>query len=156
MAANGTFTLNHSSGVLKAATLTLAENASLAGGAAVRSVSGTFNLTAGTLQATTIQRGAQTGTATVTTAFNWTDGTIRNLTPSGLTIHTLPLNLLAGSHVFDATDGATITVNATSTVSGVGGLTKTGTGTLSLQGAKTYTGPTNVQAGTLALSNSPT
>jgi len=154
MAANGSFTLNHPSGVLKAATLTLAENTTLAGGAGARSVSGIFNLTAGTLEATTIQRGAQTGNATATAAVNWTDGTIRNLTSSGLTINTLPINLLTGSHVFDATGGATITVNATSTVSGIGGLTKTGTGTLSLQGAKTYSGPTDVQAGTLALSNS--
>ena len=154
MAANGAFTLNHPSGVLKAATLTLAENTTVAGGTGARSVSGIFNLTSGTLEASTIQRGAQTGNATVTTAVNWTDGTIRNLTPSGLAINTLPLNLLTGSHVFDATGSATITLNATSTVSGIGGLTKTGTGTLSLQGTNTYTGPTDVQAGTLAISNS--
>ncbi|MCU0780871.1 MAG: autotransporter-associated beta strand repeat-containing protein, partial [Akkermansiaceae bacterium] len=154
MAANGTFTLNHPTGVVKATTLTLAENTTLAGGAGARSVSGTFNLTAGTLEATTIQRGAQTGNATATATFNWTGGTIRNRTASGLAINSLPLNLLTGSHVFDATGSATITVNATSTVSGNGGLTKTGTGTLSLQGANTYTGPTEVQAGTLAIANS--
>ena len=154
MAANGTFSLTHPSGVLKAGSLTLTENTVLAGGTGTRRVSGIFNLTSGTLEATTIQRGAQTGNATATTAINWTDGTIRNLTPSGLSISSVPINLLAGSHVFDATGSAAITVGPTSSVSGSGGLTKTGTGTLSLQGANTYTGPTEVQAGTLAISNS--
>jgi autotransporter-associated beta strand protein len=154
MAANATFNLSHASGSLKADTLTLAENTTLAGGAGTRRVSGIFNLTAGTLEATTIQLGAQTGNATATTALNWTDGTIRNLSDSGLAINSVPFNLLAGNHVFDATGSAPITVNSTSTLSGPGGITKTGTGTLSLQGANTYTGPTDVQAGTLAISNS--
>lgn len=154
MAANGTFTLNHPAGVLKATTLTFAENTTLAGGAGARSVSGTFNLTAGTLEATTIQLGVQTGNATATAALNWTDGTIRNLTPSGLAINSLPLNLLTGNHVLDATGSASITFNPTSTLSGTGGITKTGTGTVSLQGANNYTGLTDVQAGTLVMANS--
>jgi autotransporter-associated beta strand protein len=154
MAANATFNLSHASGILKADSLTLAENTTLAGGTGTRRVSGIFNLTAGTLEATTIQLGAQTGNATATTAINWTDGTIRNLSDSGLAINSVPFNLLAGNHVFDATGSATITLDAISTVSGPGGITKTGTGTLSLQGANTYTGPTGVQAGTLAISNS--
>jgi autotransporter-associated beta strand protein len=154
MAGNGTFTLNHADGILKAGTVTLAENTVLAGGAGARSVSGTFNLTAGTLEATTIQRGAQTGNATATAAFNWTDGTLRNLTPAGLAIDTVPINLLAGTHTIDATGSAAITANASSSVSGSGGLTKTGSGTVSLEGTNTYTGPTNVQAGTLQFKNS--
>jgi autotransporter-associated beta strand protein len=154
MAANGTLTLNHADGIVKAGTVTLAENTVLAGGAGNRSVSGTLNLTAGTLEATTIQRGAQSGNATATAAFNWTDGTLRNLTPAGLAIDSVPINLLDGSHTLDATGSATITVNASSSVAGSGGLTKIGSGIVSLEGSNTYTGPTDVQAGTLQFKNS--
>jgi len=153
MAANGTFTLDHSNGVVKAGTLILAENTTLAGGSGSRSVSGTFNLTDGTVEATNIQLGDQSGNATATANFNWTNGTIRSLTAAGLVIDSVPLNLLPGNHVLDATE-AGITVNSSSSVSGDGGLTKIGTNTVSLEGLNDYTGPTDVQAGTLTILNS--
>ena len=52
---------------------------------------------------------------------------------------------------------ATLTVNGSPSttfsgaISGTGGLTKTGTGTLTLAGPNTYTGPTQVNGGTLAV-----
>lgn len=154
MAGNGTFTLNHAGGLLKATTITLAENTTLAGGAGARSTSGTLNLLNGTIEATTIQRGAQTGNATATAAFNWTDGTLRNLAGGDLLVDSLPMTLATGSHVFDATGSNTITLNASSSLSGSGGITKTGTGTVSLEGSNTYSGPTAVLAGTLGFKNS--
>lgn len=59
-----------------------------------------------------------------------------NIAAGGLTVDTQAFNVRAGSGF-----------------SGVGGLTKTGTGTLTLQAANTYTGETVIQAGTLALTS---
>lgn len=153
MAGNGTFTLDHATGLLKATTITLAENTTLAGGTATRSVSGTLNLTNGTIEATTIQRGVQTGGATATTAFNWTNGTLRNTSGADLLVDTLPVTLASGTHTFEATGTNSITLNATSPLGGTGGFVKTGTGTLVLNAPSTYAGTADVQQGTLAINN---
>ncbi|WP_170991596.1 MULTISPECIES: autotransporter outer membrane beta-barrel domain-containing protein [Bradyrhizobium] len=62
-------------------------------------------------------------------------------------------NIKAGGLTFD-TNGFTVVIasNNTAGFSGVGGLTKTGAGTLSLAGGNTYTGETVIQQGTLAVS----
>jgi autotransporter-associated beta strand protein len=154
MAGNGTFTLNHASGLLKATTVTLAENTTLAGGGGARSVSGTLNLTDGTIEANTIQLGSQTGNATATANFNWTNGTLRNTSGVDLLIDSVPVNLATGTHIFDATGANSITLNASSPLGGTGGFTKTGTGSLILDGPNTFAGIADVQQGTLAINNS--
>lgn len=63
----------------------------------------------------------------------------------------------AGNYVLGANTLTTGSLNTSTQVDGVisgtgGGLTKVGTGTLTLTGANTYTGATTVSAGTLALS----
>ena len=153
MAANGTFTLNHPDGLLKAGTITLATNTMLGGGTGARSVSGTLNLTHGTIEATSIQRGPQTGNATVTANFNWTDGTLRNTPGADLLVNNLPVNLIPGNHTFDVTGTNSITLNATSPVNGTGGFVKTGTGTLVLDALGSFSGTAEVQQGTLAINN---
>jgi fibronectin-binding autotransporter adhesin len=152
MAANGTFTLNSSSGALSVTTLNLATNTTLTTGG-TRTVSGTFNLTNGTLNATTVQKGDQTdGTATASVAFNWATGTIGNLSGNNLTWNDIPITLSSGTHTFDISGSNTATLNSTSVISGANfGITKIGTGTLNLSAANTYTGATNVDAGTLKL-----
>jgi autotransporter-associated beta strand protein len=59
----------------------------------------------------------------------------------------------AGSNAIDDNGGSVAFGGA---LSGSGGFTKTGAGTLTLAGANTYSGTTTVQAGTLALSGSGT
>lgn len=66
----------------------------------------------------------------------------------------------SGSIVGDVTDNSTLAFNRSddisysNIVSGSGGLTQLGPGTLTLQGAQTYTGPTNVLGGVLELDGS--
>ena len=146
----GTLTIAKADAVVSATNVYVAENTTTAstGNAAV---SGTINLSAGRLLATTLARGSQTGVATPSTRFTWTGGTIGNRSESDLTVDTLPLTLASGTGTFLAEAGRTITVNAASPISGGGSLAKAGDGSLILQAANTYSGATTVSAGTLAL-----
>lgn len=150
--ADGVFTLNHASGVVQAATINLAENTITAAGS-TRLVHGEFNLTAGTLRATTLQRGLQTGNAADTLAFNWTNGTLGNITGADLNIINVPLTLISGTHTFDATSGRSIIMATSSPLSGGGGLTKSGAGRLVFNTANTYAGTTLISGGTLEVDN---
>ncbi len=143
-AGNGVFTLN--GGTVDAQTVELATTL-LAASVGTQRVSGTFNLQAGTLRAGSIGRGAQTGGATASTGFNWTNGTIEHRAGSDLTISSLPITLLAGAHAFNATAGRSITLDAASGISGTSGITKTGDGTLLISSSNTYSGATALNAG---------
>lgn len=158
---NGAFTVS-GPGTLNVGTMNLATNTIATTGLLAGSgTSGTLNVQGGTIVATNIQVGAQTGTApTVTAAFNWSGGTVRNTTGSNLTITgtgsvNLPITLLTtAAHTFDITAGQTGTVAASAPIGGDGGLTKTGAGTLVLSGPNTYTGGTAVNDGILRVNNS--
>lgn len=147
--ANGTFTMSSANGTLNAGTINLAVNTFTPSAGGALSVSGTFNLTDGTVRATTIQLGAQTGVATTTAAFNWAAGTIENTTGSNLSITGVPVNVTTAAPTFNVTGTNTITVDVTAVIGGTGGINKTGPGTLVLAAANTYVGPTAVKAGTL-------
>ncbi|WP_240535256.1 autotransporter outer membrane beta-barrel domain-containing protein [Bradyrhizobium sp. YR681] len=99
-----------------------------------------------------------TGTSTGGTARFITNagGTfdISGLTSTGMTSGSIEG---AGDYVLGAKTLTTGSLNSSTQVDGVisgagGGLTKVGTGTLTLTGTNTYTGPTTISAGTLALS----
>ncbi len=138
-------------------------------------VSGTINLgatasgstitggsnTGTVLQATTIESGTfNDGPSNTTRAFNWYDGTIENISGAPLTISAGPTwtleNSSSGTHALDVTAGQTASVAAA--LGGGGGLTIGNlsgfTGTVVLSAANTYTGPTTISAGTLALASS--
>jgi autotransporter-associated beta strand protein len=151
----GTLAIANPAAVVTATNIFVAENTFTGTGSATKTVSGTIALSAGTLRAATIARGAQTGTNTVVvnTTFLWTGGTVGNLAGGDLVIDTLPLTLSSGTGTFQADAGRTITVNAASPISGAGSLVKAGDGTLVLAGSNGYTGATTISAGTLALAS---
>jgi autotransporter-associated beta strand protein len=105
--------------------------------------SGTYNLNGGTLIINSISKGA--GTA----FFNFGGGTLK----AGTTFTTsLPMSLsnTAGNANVDTTNGD---ITLSGTLSGIGGLNKLGANILTLGAASTYTGPTTIKAGILALSS---
>ena len=111
---------------------------------------GTLNITGGgTLRTQALQRAAGAGTPQV----NFNGGTLRATADNASFITGFSgtqLNVAAGGLTID-TDG--FNVAASSPFSGTGGLTKAGSGTLTLNGANPYTGTTIVDAGRLVLSN---
>lgn len=148
--ANGTFNQNGGTAVIT--TLQLADGTGNTG--AGMTISGTYNLAAGTLKAGTIAAGtAGSGAATYNRTFNWTGGTIQNLNAStDTTIGGVTFNTTGASNqTFSVDSGRSITVN--SSLTGTGGFTKIGDGTLNLNGAtNNYSGGTTVNDGAIAYS----
>ncbi len=86
--------------------------------------------------------GATSGTLTL-------DGGTLQTTSTFTLADTRGVTLGTGGGTVSTDSGTTLTYNGVA--SGSGNLTKTGTGTLALGGANTYTGATNINAGTLRL-----
>ncbi|WP_315974455.1 autotransporter family protein [Devosia neptuniae] len=135
--AGGTGTLNIQDG----ATVTSQSTVSLG----TLSGTGTLNIIGGTLETNNVLRSGVGGQA------NFDNGILRarinnNFFLSGFTPGML--NIAGGGLTLDT---QAFTLRVASVFSGVGGLTKTGTGTLTLTGSQLYAGPTVIQAGTLSL-----
>jgi autotransporter-associated beta strand protein len=106
---------------------------------------GTFNLDGGTVTTKKIEGG--TGNATV----NFNGGILKARESQGAFITNLDVaNVQAGGISIDSNG---FDLGISQTLSGTGGLTKIGSGVLEFSGTATYTGDTNVAAGTLRLAN---
>lgn len=149
---SGNGSLNVSNGIFSTGTTTgtfrMGANAASQSGDGVINLSGT-----GTFEtARSISKGAQ-GNATV----NFDGGTYKLMATQATMFGTgLVTNIDAGGAKFDTNtfDGTISTVLEAGSPSG--GLTKLGTGTLTLTQANTYTGTTTVSAGALQLGNGGT
>lgn len=120
----------------------------------------TVNLDGGILTLARIFQGTQSGGGVITSTFNFNGGTLRVL-PGTISAATYMAGLKfayvrSGGAIID-TNGIT-TNNGNAVIgqalldgTGGGGLTKEGVGTLTLTGANTYTGPTIVNGGKLAI-----
>ena len=141
--AANTSVFNQNGGTCRTAVLEMAISSS--------SANATYNLNGGTLATESVYAGGGTST------FNFNGGTLQDFYSSstgyfqGFTI----ANVRNGGAIID-TNGFNVTVAQPlvhSTVAGDnaidGGLTKVGAGTLTLAGVNTYTGVTNISAGTL-------
>ena len=139
---NPTFTVS-STGLLKVSGLDVANSGSSGG---------TFNLTGGqiTIGSRGIGGANYLGTGTVYNTINFGGGTVASSAAFvGAAGQAITLTGTNGSTTFDTT-GGNITLNGA--LGGAGGLTKAGTGTLTLSGNNSYGSLTTVNAGTLELS----
>jgi autotransporter-associated beta strand protein len=107
---------------------------------------GTLNLTGGTLSVSQIVLGGGTpGNWTLGGSMIWSGGTLKALAQLNVNV---PIIVSNSGGTFDT--GA-FNGNVSGIISGAGGITKLGAGTLTLSGANTYTGSTKVTEGKVQL-----
>lgn len=164
-ASTSTATFSIGGGVVSFGTLDLGRNATSSGTVtATLNLTGSQQTTLGGLTFGTATTAGGTGTGTI----NLLGGTLTlngaatrgggagtanaNLTVNGGTLDMNGFDLGSGTSAVTLTAQAGI-MRDLGAINGTGGLTKTGTGTLELQGANTYAGPTVVSAGVLRISN---
>ncbi|MDO9488637.1 MAG: autotransporter-associated beta strand repeat-containing protein, partial [Sphingomonadaceae bacterium] len=109
---------------------------------------GTYDLLGGALEIGGTSLRANYGSGTGSYALNLGGGTIRTI--GSALVAPVNATLLAGTQSTIDTNG--LGTSWSGVLSGSGGLTKAGAGTLTLSAANSFTGPTTIGGGTLALS----
>ena len=139
---SGTGIVNLSgTGVLEAGSVVLAEDVGLLG------AKGTLNLNGGTLITDLIKVGLG-DTAEQTLNLNGSTIQAKTLDCTFISANITTANLMAGGVTFDT---AGFDVPTSGVMTGPGGITKTGLGTLTVNSVQAYTGATRVEQGTLNL-----
>ena len=106
----------------------------------------------GLLNATTIDLSQAGGSNTFYRQLNLSGGTLANLPGTNLSVDSTTAVTLVGSSTLAASAPYSLTINGA--IGGTGAIVTGGNGTYYLAGANTYSGGTNVMAGTLVLSAS--
>jgi autotransporter-associated beta strand protein len=149
-----TGTFNQGGGTVTANTLNLGNNLN----AEAPNLIANYNLTGGELFTTTIQGNGATYGGTTVRNLSINGGTLRNLAGGDLSVNgvantaTGRISIIAGvsGATFNADATRTITLGANTRLDGSGAITKSGSGTLLINGvSSTYSGTLTVNAGTL-------
>jgi len=151
-----TSVVNQNGGIVKAAAVVFGTNSATLGTNSPTFAS-TYNLAGGTLAAASIVSGGGTFNAASNRRIVWTGGVIQNydaatdlvITGSAGTGGSLTVALGTGMQSFAPTAGRSISVGANTIVSGSGGLSVDGLGTVVLSGSASYQGATAVNSGSL-------
>jgi fibronectin-binding autotransporter adhesin len=139
---SGTVNLS-GSGLIKVSEFRINETGAVGVGG---SITGVLNLNGGTLETSAVR---ESGSGNVTSTVNLNGGLLKLTGSTGISSTLDTVNVLSGANI-EVVTGITAASGKDLLAVGLGGLTKTGDGTLTLTNASTYAGDTAISAGSLS------